>query len=375
MKKIIIASDSFKGTLSSSDICDIAKDCINKAFPNCEVIQIPIADGGEGTVDCFIKALNASKVNISVNDSYMKKIETYYALKDNIAFIEIASSSGLPQVKNNKNPALTSTYGIGEQIYDAISKGATKIVLGLGGSSTNDAGCGCACALKAKFYDKYNNEFVPTGKTLKNVKKIDISKTKELLKDIEIIAMCDVANKMYGKKGASYVYAPQKGADKKMVKELDKGLKHLSKIIKKDFKINVSKIKGSGAAGAFGAGSIAFFNASLKSGIDTILDITNFNDYLNDCDFVITGEGKLDNQSFNGKVISGILKRCNAFNVKVIIIPGCIDSTLNNINIKNVYGIYPTIKEKLPFEIIKKNAKSNYIKTLTNVLNSLNNIE
>ncbi len=371
MKRIIIASDSFKGTLSSSDICDIAKNCINEIFPNCEVIQIPIADGGEGTVDCFIRTLNAKKVDIIVNDSYMNKINTYYAIHDNTAFIEVASSSGLPQVKENKNPSLTSTYGIGEQIYDSISKGATKIILGLGGSSTNDAGCGCACALKTKFYDKYNNEFIPTGKTLINVKRIDTTETRKLLKNIEIIAMCDVNNKMYGKDGASYVYAPQKGADKKMVKELDKGLKHLSKVIKKDLQINVSKIQGAGAAGALGAGSIAFLNASLKSGIDIVLDITGFNNYLKDCDYVITGEGKLDYQSFKGKVISGILNRCKKYNTPVIIIPGCIDLSTKNINIENVQGIYPTIKEDLPFDIIKKNAAANYKKTLINVLNSL----
>lgn len=371
MKKIIVASDSFKGTLSSNEICDIAKDCINEVFPDCEVIQMPIADGGEGTVDCFIKTLNAKRIDITVNDSYMNKINTYYAMHYNTAFIEVASSSGLPEVKENKNPSITSTYGIGEQIYDAISKGATKIILGLGGSSTNDAGCGCACALKAKFYDKYGNEFIPTGKTLINVKRIDTTETKKILENIEIIAMCDVKNKMYGKDGASQVYAPQKGANEKMVKELDKGLKHLSKIIKKDLKINVSNIKGSGAAGALGAGSIAFLNASLKSGIDIVLDITGFNNYLKDCDYVITGEGKLDNQSFKGKVISGILNRCKKYNVPIIIIPGCIDSFLKNIDMKNIYGIYPTIKEDLPFDVIKKNAPINYKKTLKNVLNSL----
>ena len=371
MKKIIIASDSFKGTLSSNDICDIAKDCINETFPDCKVIQIPIADGGEGTVDCFIKALNAKRINVTVNDSYMNKINTYYAMHDNTAFIEVASSSGLPDVKENKNPSLTSTYGIGEQIYDAINKGATKITLGLGGSSTNDAGCGCACALKTKFYDKHGNEFIPIGKTLINVKRIDTTETRKLLKNIEITAMCDVNNKMYGKNGASYVYAPQKGADEKMVKELDKGLKHISKIIKKELKINVSNIKGSGAAGALGAGSIAFLNASLKSGIDIVLNITNFDNYLNGCDYVITGEGKLDNQSFKGKVVSGILNRCKKYNVPVIIIPGCIDSSIKSVNIENVQGIYPTIKEKLPFDIIKKEALVNYKNTLMNVLNSL----
>lgn len=373
MKKIIIASDSFKGTLTSNEICEISKLCINKIFPNCEVIEIPIADGGEGTVDCFIKAINAKKINITVKDSLFKPINTYYALKNKTAIIEVASSSGLPQLKDKKDPSITSTYGIGEQIIDAINRGANKIILGLGGSSTNDGGCGCACALKVKFYNKENQEFIPTGKTLNEIVKIDTREAKKILKNVEIIAMCDVTNKMHGKHGASYIYAPQKGADALMVKQLDNGLKHLDKIIRKDLKVNVSNIKGTGAAGALGAGVLAFFNANLKSGIETILDITRFDEQLKDANYVITGEGKLDNQSFQGKVIQGILKRCKNTNAKVIIIPGIIDENLNISKIKynNLAGIHPTVTEPLPFETIQKNAKQNYINTLSKILNNI----
>lgn len=372
MKKIIVASDSFKGTLTSEEICDICTKTIKKQLPSCQVIPIPIADGGEGTVDAFIKAINASKIEITVKDSYFNTIKTYYAIKDTTAFIEVASSSGLPQVENNKNPSLTSTYGIGEQIQDAINKGVNKIVLGLGGSSTNDGGCGCASALKVKFYDKNNKEFIPTGKTLININKIDTSECKKLLKNVEIIAMCDVTNKMYGKNGAAYIFAPQKGANKEMVKELDKGLKHLAKIIKKDLKMNIANIKGTGAAGALGAGIIAFFNGKLQSGIDTILDITDFNNKLENTDLVITGEGKVDLQSLKGKTISGVIKRCKEKNINVIIISGIIDKNcLKHIKKEKIIkGIYPITKEIKSFEEIKKESKNNYQTTLTEILNS-----
>ena len=343
MKKIVVISDSFKGSLSSKEILNIFQEVKEEYLPNVIIKSFPIADGGEGTVEAFSSFQKGQIVNIRVHDSYMNMVDTkYFINEDNEAIIEIASSSALTQVKDNKDPSKTSTYGIGEQIKDAIKRGVKKIYIGLGGSSTNDMGTGAACALSTIFYNQNNEPFIPVGGTLKDIVSYDDSETKKLLKDVEIICLSDVNNVTYGPDGASFVYAKQKGADEAMIKMLDDGLKHLSSLIYNISNIDVSNLPKGGAAGAFGAGSYAFLNAKLKSGIDTILQLLHFEDEIKDADYIFTGEGKIDYQTLKGKAIYGISKIANKHRVPLICICGLVDSSINQDNLKEL-GIIKAI--------------------------------
>ncbi len=367
MRKVIIASDSFKGTLSSIEISDIFATYIKSLNQDIEVIKIPIADGGEGSNEAISKSIEGSFKTIKVKGPYFIDMEVqYYFDKNKTAYIETASSSGLSLVLDNKNPSLTTTYGLGQQIKAAIENGAKHIVVSLGGSCTNDGGCGLFAALGTKFYDKENIEFIPTGKTLINIERIDNSETEELLKDINITAMCDVNNPFFGPTGAAYIYSPQKGADEEMVKMLDDGLKHLSSIIFKCLHKDISILPGSGAAGGLGGGLVAFGNAHLKSGIETILDLVDFDEKLKDVELVYSGEGRLDRQSFSGKVIDGVAKRCQKKNVPLKLIVGA--SLINKEEAKQMLpiidDIYVTNYQNLPFDEIKNKAREMYIDCL-----------
>ena len=251
MQNFILVPDSFKGTLSAIEVCNIMKSSIKNLYKDVNIISVPVADGGEGTVDAFLYALGGEKKSVWVSDAFNEqKILAHYAmLKDDIAVIEMAACAGLPLVKNRLEPDKTTTFGVGELIIDAINSGAKKIILGLGGSATNDGGCGMAAALGVKFKDEQNQEFIPTGGILSQIYKIDMNNIYSKIKDVEFISMCDVDNPLCGKLGASAVFAPQKGADEDMVKLLDEGLAHLAKIIKRDLHIEVKDIKVGGGAG------------------------------------------------------------------------------------------------------------------------------
>ena len=255
MKRCIVISDSFKGSLSSRAICAIHKERIPLIFPGCEVIALPVADGGEGTCECFLEACGGERVEVDgVQDPYGAPIRAAYArLADGTAVIEMAAAAGLPLVAGRKNPMLTTTYGVGQLLRHAIDHGATRIVLGLGGSATNDGGCGCAAALGVRFYDEAGQEFLPVGESLARVASIDCSAVKELLAGISLTAMCDIDNPMHGENGAAYVFGPQKGADEAMVRRLDEGLRSLDRVIARCLGLNVASLPGAGAAGAFGA--------------------------------------------------------------------------------------------------------------------------
>ncbi len=319
--KIVIASDSFKGTLSSLDICRLWQEELVK-YPHIKAEYLPIADGGEGSLEAIAYSIKGHYVPITVKDPYFKDIETrYYVDENNNAYIETASCAGLTIIKE-LNPMKTTTYGLGEQVLDAINKGCKKIYIFLGGSATNDGGCGLFAALGTRFFNKKGQGFVPTGGTLKDIFKIDNSANLNILSNVQIIGMCDVNNPLYGPNGAAYVYAPQKGADEKMVVELDQGLKHLDSIIKRDLCKDVADVEGSGAAGGIGAGILAYGNASLKSGINTILDILDFDEKIKDTDYIISGEGRLDEQSFFGKTIGGIALICQKMNKRLALLVG-----------------------------------------------------
>ena len=373
MQNFILVPDSFKGTLSAIEVCNIMKLSIKNLYKDANIISVPVADGGEGTVDAFLYALGGEKKSVWVSDAFNEqKILAHYAmLKDDIAVIEMATCAGLPLVKNRLEPDKTTTFGVGELIIDAINSGAKKIILGLGGSATNDGGCGMAAALGVKFKDEQNQEFIPTGGTLSQIYKIDMNNIYSKIKDVEFISMCDVDNPLCGRLGASAVFAPQKGADEDMVKSLDEGLAHLAKIIKRDLHIEVKDIKGAGAAGGLGAGSIAFLQSKLTKGIDVILDTINFDELVSKADIVFTGEGKFDSQSLHGKVVMGVANRSQKYKTPVIVVTGAIGENIQEAYNKGITAIFSINKEPMEFSKSALKSKENMILTMENILRLL----
>lgn len=373
MQNFILVPDSFKGTLSAIEVCNIMKSSIKNLYEDANIISVPVADGGEGTVDAFLYALGGEKKSVWVSDAFNEqKILAHYAmLKDDIAIIEMATCAGLPLVKNRLEPDKTTTFGVGELIIDAINSGAKKIILGLGGSATNDGGCGMASALGVKFKDEQDQEFIPTGGTLSQIYKIDMNNIYSKIKDVEFISMCDVDNPLCGRLGASAVFAPQKGADEDMVKLLDEGLAHLAKIIKRDLHIEVKDIKGAGAAGGLGAGSIVFLQSKLTKGIDVILDTINFDELVSKADIVFTGEGKFDSQSLHGKVVMGVANRSQKYKTPVIVVTGAIGENIQEAYNKGITAIFSINKEPMEFSKSALKSKENMILTMENILRLL----
>ena len=320
MKKCIVISDSFKGTLSTLDICAIAREVVPAHFPDCELVTLPVADGGEGTVACFLEALRARPVTVAVSGPFGEPVQAVYARKDALAVIEMASAAGLPLER--RDPETATTYGVGQLIRHAVEQGCTDILLGLGGSATNDGGCGCAAALGTRFYDTEGNSFAPVGGTLADIAHIDTAESRRLLEDIRVTVMCDVENPLCGPNGAAWVFGPQKGADDDMAARLDDGLRHLDSVLQRDLGLCLADLPGAGAAGGMGAGSIAFLGGTLRSGIEAVLDAVDFDSQLDSTDLVITGEGRIDAQSVQGKVISGIAKRTTPRNIPLVAIVG-----------------------------------------------------
>lgn len=368
MKKCLIMPDSFKGTLSAVQICEIMKKQINKHFPDCNVIAIPVADGGEGTVDSFLYASNAKKIEIITSGPYGECIKTYYAKIEDTAIIEMASAAGLPMVENNKNPIKTTTYGVGTIIKEVVKNGCKNIIVGLGGSCTNDGGVGMARALGTIFYDERGQEIVPYSNEFYKIAHIDNSATEKFLKDCKITAMCDIDNPLCGKKGASYIFGPQKGANSEMVFELDKNLKHLSNIILKSLRKDVCNMPGAGAAGGMGAGIVAFLNGNLKSGIDTVLDFIEFEKLSKNADIIFTGEGKIDSQSLRGKVVIGIAQRAKKQNIPVIAVVGTIGEGADGAYDMGVSSIFSINRQAVDFEKSKYCSAENLEKTMDSIL-------
>lgn len=377
MKKIVLIPDSFKGTLSSKQICEIVSAEITQQFPNCEIVSIPVADGGEGSVDCFLSALGGEKITAMVSGPHLEKMESYfgYLPESSTAVIEMASCAGLPLVENQKDPLGTTTYGVGELLLEAANHGATKIILGLGGSCTTDGGCGAAAACGVKFYDKTGNSFIPTGGTLSQIEHIDTSGLDPVIKTVDIVAMCDIENPMYGPEGAAYIFAPQKGATENEVRLLDEGLLHLANVIKQNLCADVAAIPGTGAAGAMGAGMVAFFGAQLQMGIATVLDTVHFSKITKDADLVITGEGKLDSQSLRGKVVIGVAKRAQDAGIPVIALVGGVESDISDAYKKGVTAIFPINRLPEDFSISKEKSAENLAATARDVLRLVRFIE
>ncbi|MCQ2506229.1 MAG: glycerate kinase [Lachnospiraceae bacterium] len=313
MGKIVIAPDSFKGSMSASEVAKTIKEAI-MPFTDEEIVMIPVADGGEGSIECILNAVSGEKTEVYVTGPEWKGLKCCYAeieyAKERTAVVEFAESTGITKQTSYQTGNATS-YGFGQLIRDALDKGIRRFYLCLGGSATTDGGCGFAAALGYKFLRNNGRaleEFVPTGFTLEEIAKIDKSNADSRIKESSFVVLSDVLNPFYGELGAAYVYAPQKGANEEEVLRLDNGLRHLSEKINEDLGIDVTCIEGTGAAGGAGGGCIAFLGAKIESGIDGILKISNFEEHVKDATLVITGEGCLDRQSLMGKVLSGIKK-------------------------------------------------------------------
>ena len=368
MKKCVVVSDSFKGTVSSREICAIAQRVILRHFPACEVVCIPVADGGEGTVDCFIQAMGAQRVEVTVTNALGEKSAAAYARLDELAIIEMAAAAGLPQVGSRRCPGTATTYGVGELIAHAVGSGCKRILLGLGGSATNDGGCGCAAALGVGFLDADGQSFVPVGDTLGRIARIDTARAEELLHGVELTIMCDVTNPLYGPTGAAYVFAPQKGADAEKVKSLDAGLRHFGDVIRSQLGIDVSMMPGAGAAGGMGAGCAALLGGTIQSGIDAVLDVTGFDRQLEGADLVITGEGRIDSQSADGKVISGVARRTRAKGIPLIAIAGGIADSAVAVYDIGVSAMFSTDRAALPVDMLGARSPGDYEATLNDVM-------
>jgi len=336
MKKIVLAPDSFKGNLTSLEVASCLEKGIRRVLPKVKCIKVPMADGGEGTVQSMVDAAKGSFVKKRVKGPAGKLVTARYGWlsKQKTAVIEMAEASGLPLVHGKeKNPLKTTTYGTGQLIADALNRGAKKIIIGIGGSATNDGGVGMAQALGVKFYAANKKEIkeLGAGGMLAKIAHIDAMYVNPKLAKTKIVVACDVENPLCGKKGASHVFGPQKGATPKMVNTLDENLKQLSKIIKRDLKKDIARMPGAGAAGGLGAGLVAFAGAKLESGIEIVLQATQLSKYVKGADLVITGEGRVDFQTAFGKTPSGVAKAANKQGVPVVAIGGALSDDARNV--------------------------------------------
>lgn len=326
--KIVIAPDSFKGSLSATAVCDIVAGAILKIMPTAEIVKIPISDGGEGLVEVLVRHQSGEMITIITKDPLAREITAAYGiLHGGVAVIEMAAASGLPLLAaEERNPLKTSTYGTGEMIVDAIKRGCRKIILGLGGSATNDGGLGVASALGVRFYDPEMKLLAPIGENLSRVATVDTSQAETLLQGVEIIIACDVENVLCGAQGAAAVYSPQKGADSEMVTFLDQGLQAFGQLLEQKTLMKLMNLPGIGAAGGMALPLVALFKGRLKSGLEIVLDEIGFDAAISGADLIITGEGKTDAQSVMGKVISGVGKHGKNQNIPVVVISGALDA-------------------------------------------------
>ncbi|KLI41025.1 glycerate kinase [Brachyspira hyodysenteriae] len=350
MKKIIIIPDSFKGSAGSLEICNYIERGVLKVIKDADIIKIPVADGGEGTVESILYAAGGNIKKINVKNPEGKIIEAKYGIiNKEKAVIEMAEASGLTLVDDKtRNPLKYSTYGTGEFIKDAVNNNIKEILIGIGGSATNDCGIGMANALGYKFLDKNNNELEAIAENMIKVKDIDDSNVDKRIFDIKITAACDVKNPLYGKNGATAVYGKQKGVTEETFDILDNGLKNIAKIIKEKFGKEIDYMEGAGAAGGLGGGLVAFCNAKLKSGIDAVLDIIDFETKIKDASLIITGEGAIDGQTKEGKVPVGVAKR--AGNIPVIAIVGEIREEADIVYDLGIKSIMPLCTKSMTLE-------------------------
>lgn len=371
--KIVVAPDSFKGSLEAAEVADCIEIGIRKVFNEAEIIKVPMADGGEGTVKTLVKSTGGEIIKVRALGPLLNSVEAYYGvLGDNrTAVIEMATASGLPLVSlEEKNPLITSTYGTGELIKHALEYGCRKIIVGIGGSATNDGGAGMARALGIRFLDKAGMELSDGGGGLSELVDIDMSCLDARLKETEILVACDVNNPLCGENGASYVYAPQKGANQEMVKILDNSLRHFGNIVEEKLGIKIMEESGTGAAGGLGFGMKAFLGAGLKKGIEIVIEAAKLEDKLKDADLVITGEGRMDNQTFNGKTPYGVAMLAKKKNIPVIGIAGGIEDVEELYN-GGFNGVFSILDKPMTLEEAVSNCEALIIGTTEGIMRGI----
>ena len=373
-KKIVVASDSFKGSLSSLEVADAAAEAITELEPMCEVVKVDVADGGEGTMDALRQTLGGQKIYVEVSDPLGRPISAPYVILDDgkTAVVEMATASGLPLLSpDERNPLKTSTYGTGQLIADALERGCRKFLVGIGGSATNDAGMGMLEALGYKFLDRQGYVLSGCGGALSEVFTIDASSAIPSLSESEFIVACDVDSPLYGPKGAACVFAPQKGADPQMVQSLDKGLMSFAEAISRFNGKDISFIPGAGAAGGLGGGFVAFLNARLERGVEMVLDAIGFDALIHGADMIITGEGKVDFQTLTGKTPFGVAKRARKQGIPVIAIGGCVQINKEEAveaGFEDVYQVTPPgmpLQEAMKPDVASENVYQTTLKILS----------
>ena len=363
--KIIIAPQSFKGSLTAKEATNIILDSAKSVFPNAELIGLPIADGGDGTLETIIDATNGELINSNVKGPDNRIVEASWGLfnsekNEKTAIIEMARASGLAMLDpNNLDPFNSTTFGTGELIINAVKNGAKKIILGIGGSATNDCGVGVAKAVGVKFLDSKKNEIDNNVANFSKIREINLNNFNPELKNIKFEVACDVTNTLCGIEGASYIYGPQKGASIDDIKILDKNLLHIGNLIEKELNLNVLNLKGGGAAGGLGAGMVAFFGATLRPGVDIIFDTLNVEEKIKDADLIITGEGQFDISSTYNKAPTAIAKLGKKYNIPAIGISGSFGEGFDKLD---------------EFGILSKSTLINKISTLDDNIKNADNL-
>ena len=360
--KLLFASDSFKGSLTSEKTVELLSRAAGEVFGECECSGVPVADGGEGTVEAVIAAEHGEYITVKVHGPLMEETESFYGTFDgNKAVIEMAAASGLPMVPEElRNPLNTTTFGTGELILDALKRGYRDISIAIGGSATNDGGMGCARALGVKFLDQDGNELEGFGRDLARVAAIDISGLDERVKDSKITVMCDVTNPLCGKDGATWTFGKQKGATPEIQEELEKGMCSYRDVIRETFGIDCDGISGTGAAGGLGAALMVFLGGEMKSGIETVLDLIRFDERLEGVDLVVTGEGRTDWQSCFGKVMQGVGMRAKAKGIPVLGLSGSLGKNAMDICNCGISSLMTTVNAPMPLSEALERAEELY---------------
>ena len=359
--KVIICPDSFKGSLSSIEAADAMARGVQLAVSprQVDIVKIPLADGGEGTVEALVRAAGGEIRPVRVHDPLLREIDSFFGLLGDgkTAAVEMAAASGLCLLSDDeRNPLVTSTYGTGELLLAAAEAGAQKIIVGIGGSATNDAGAGAMVALGARFLDKHGRDLPPGGAALADLARIDMSSFKFPVDRVEVEVACDVDNPLTGPNGASAIYGPQKGATPEMVNLLDATLRNYAQVVRQNLNKNVAQLPGGGAAGGLGAGLAAFLNANLRSGIDIVLDTVNFDAAVSGADLIITGEGRIDEQTAYGKTIGGILKRVAGHDIPVVAIAGSISGDIQPLCDAGLTAVFALTAESVSTDYAVENA-------------------
>lgn len=374
-KTFVLAPDSFKESMGAKRACEAMERGIRKVLPDAKVVQVPMADGGEGTVDALVDGSGGTSVEVTVSGPIpTEKVRTYFGLlaDKQTAVIEMAKANGIELLSEEKrNPLITSTYGTGQMIKAALDQGVKKIIIGIGGSVTNDGGAGMAQALGVRLLDKNSNDLAAGGGALSRLAKIDMTTIDARLADTEVVIASDVTNPLTGPNGASVIFGPQKGATPEMVEELDKNLAHYAEIIKKDLAIDIAKQAGAGAAGGLGAGLLVFAGASMHSGVDLVIELTHLEEEIAHADYVFTGEGGMDFQTKFGKTPYGVAKLAKKYNKPVFACAGYIGEQVEVLYDEGMAAIFGILDKAGSLDAALKSGERNLERTVENIVRVL----